>query len=72
MAMGPHLESEATFLVRIAYQGPACLPDEASMPQVQFVALLALMLAVPPALYWLALRDERRRATTKQATPPTA
>lgn len=41
------------------------------MPQVQFVALLALMLAVPPALYWLALRDERRRATTKQATPPT-
>jgi hypothetical protein len=31
------------------------------MPQAQFVALLALMLAVPPALYWLALHDERRR-----------
>ncbi len=31
------------------------------MPQAQFVALLALMLAVPPALYWLALLDERRR-----------
>jgi hypothetical protein len=42
-----------------------------SMPQAQFVALLALMLAVPPALYWLALRDERRRHA-KQAAPPTA
>jgi hypothetical protein len=31
------------------------------MPQAQFVALLALMLAVPPALYWLALLGERRR-----------
>jgi hypothetical protein len=42
------------------------------MPQVQFVSLLALMLAVPPALYWLALRDERRRTPTKStATPPT-
>ena len=30
------------------------------MPQAQFVALLTLMLAVPPALYWLALLDERR------------
>jgi hypothetical protein len=42
------------------------------MPQAQFVALLALMLAVPPALYWLALLDERRRQTKRQPSPPHA
>jgi hypothetical protein len=40
-----------------------------SMPQAQFVALLVLMLAVPPALYWLALRDERRRHAKQPASP---
>ena len=54
----------------MAYQGPRLSAGmNPSMPQAQFVALLALMLAVPPALYWLALRDERRRET-KRATPP--
>ena len=41
-----------------------------AMPQAQFVALLALMLAVPPALYWLALLDERRRQTMRQPSSP--
>jgi len=42
------------------------------MPQAQFVALLALMLAVPPALFWLALRDERRRQPKGPAQAATA
>ena len=44
----------------------------AAMPQAQFVGLLALMLAVPPALYWLALLDERRRQPKRAATAATA
>jgi hypothetical protein len=40
------------------------------MSQAQFVSLLALMLAVPPALYWLALLDERRRPAKGRGTPP--
>jgi hypothetical protein len=41
------------------------------MPQTQFVALLGLMLAVPPAMYWLALRQERRRQSkSATASPP--
>jgi hypothetical protein len=31
------------------------------MSQAEFVGLLALMLAVPPALFWLALLAERQR-----------
>ena len=42
------------------------------MPPAQFVALLALILAVPPALFWLALLDERRRQTKRQASSPPA
>jgi hypothetical protein len=42
------------------------------MPQAQFVALLALMLAVPPALYWLALLEERRRQAKQHTSPPHA
>jgi hypothetical protein len=43
-------------------------PDQApdpgvmrAMSQAEFVGLLALMLAVPPALFWLALLAERQR-----------
>lgn len=68
--MQPHPSYEDAARCRMAYQGPrdpvGMIPH---MPQAQFVALLALMLAVPPALYWLALRDERRRQA-KRAAPP--
>ena len=70
--MGFHPRTEAAVFPLMALKiGPPAARMNRSMPQAQFVALLALMLAVPPALYWLALRDERRRHA-KQAAPPTA
>ncbi len=42
------------------------------MPQAQLVGLLALMLAVPPAIFWLALLDERRRRPAPTSAVPTA
>ena len=39
------------------------------MSQAEFVGLLALMLAVPPALFWLALLAERQRRFKRVALP---
>jgi hypothetical protein len=40
-----------------------------AMSQAEFVGLLALMLAVPPALFWLALFAERQRRSKRAALP---